>query len=88
MTLQVNNQLGQYYGVQGDHLAEGADPRQPERHAARSTASTWCSTSHGSKLAIVAWRTGGAVYWISNTLTQNLSNSQMLAIAASLTRAK
>ena len=42
----------------------------------------------GSKLAMVAWKTGGAVYWISNTLTQNLSNSQMLAIASSFTRAR
>ena len=28
-----------------------------------------------------------ASYWISNTLTSNLSNAQMLGIAASLTRA-
>jgi hypothetical protein len=35
---------------------------------------------------MVAWETGGAAYWISNTLTSNLSNAQMLGIAASLSR--
>jgi len=29
-----------------------------------------------------------AIIWISNTLTDNLSNSQMIAIAASLTPAR
>ena len=41
----------------------------------------------GSKLTMVAWKLGGAVYWVSNTLTENLSNAQMLEIAASLTQA-
>jgi hypothetical protein len=31
----------------------------------------------------VSWKTGRNVYWISNTLLESLSNSQMLAIAAS-----
>jgi hypothetical protein len=35
----------------------------------------------------VAWRTGRAVYWVSNTLSHDLTNQQMLGIAASLTRA-
>jgi hypothetical protein len=34
----------------------------------------------------VAWHTRQGVYWISNTLTDNLTNQQMVAIAASLTR--
>ena len=41
----------------------------------------------GHKLTVVAWRTSHAVYWVSNTLTDDLSNAQMLGIAASLTRA-
>ncbi len=32
-----------------------------------------------------AWRTPQGVYWISNTLTSDVSNTQMLGIAASLT---
>ena len=39
----------------------------------------------GRKLRFVAWRTPAAVYWISNTLSNKLSNDQMLALAASLT---
>ncbi|CAB4878353.1 unannotated protein [freshwater metagenome] len=40
----------------------------------------------GSRLRIVSFRTPRAVYWISNTLTNTLTNRQMLAIARSLTR--
>jgi hypothetical protein len=35
---------------------------------------------------LVAWRTRAGVYWISNTLTSDLSNAQIVAIAASLKR--
>ena len=38
------------------------------------------------ELSLAAWRTSEGVYWISNTLTDTLSNQQMLGIAASLTR--
>jgi polyisoprenyl-teichoic acid--peptidoglycan teichoic acid transferase len=34
----------------------------------------------------VAWRTPKAVYWISNTLLQTLSERQMMAIARSARR--
>jgi polyisoprenyl-teichoic acid--peptidoglycan teichoic acid transferase len=34
----------------------------------------------------VAWRTPRAVYWVSNSLSETLTNSQMLAIARSLGR--
>jgi len=33
----------------------------------------------------VSWRTPRAVYWVSNSLSETLSNKQMLAIARSLT---
>ena len=34
-------------------------------------------------MRLVAWRTHKAVYWISNTLLQTLTEKQMLAIARS-----
>jgi LCP family protein required for cell wall assembly len=37
----------------------------------------------GDRVRLVAWRTRKAVYWISNTLLQTLSERQMLAIARS-----
>src|SRR3712207_6657209 len=40
----------------------------------------------GRRLRLVAWRTKGAAYWVSNTLTQSLDEKQMVAIAASLRR--
>jgi len=39
------------------------------------------------KITQVAWHTQQAVYWISNTLSTDISNRQMVSIAASLTRA-
>jgi hypothetical protein len=41
----------------------------------------------GGKITQVAWHTLGGVYWVSNSLTATLSNRQMIAIAASFTRA-
>jgi len=35
----------------------------------------------GGKLRLVAWRSGKASYWVSNTLSESLSNKQMLGIA-------
>ena len=41
--------------------------------------------AQGGSLTTVAWHTPQGVYWISNTLTTDISNAQMVAIAASLT---
>lgn len=43
--------------------------------------------AQGGSLAVVAWRTAHGVYWISNTLQNNITNAQMVAMAATLTRA-
>jgi hypothetical protein len=32
----------------------------------------------------VGWRSRGVLYWLTNTLLEELSNHQMLAIAASV----
>lgn len=40
----------------------------------------------GSRLRLVAWRTRRAVYWVSNTLQENVGNQQMIGMAASLAR--
>jgi LCP family protein required for cell wall assembly len=42
----------------------------------------------GGALTVVAWQKGKAVYWISNTLENNIGVRQMLAMAASFTRAR
>jgi polyisoprenyl-teichoic acid--peptidoglycan teichoic acid transferase len=43
--------------------------------------------SQGGALAVVAWKTSHGVYWISNTLQNNIPNDQMIAMAASFTPA-
>jgi hypothetical protein len=40
----------------------------------------------GTRLRLVSWSTPRAVYWISNTLSETLTSTQMLAIARSLSR--
>ena len=73
---------GEYYGLQGTTwqdppILEGASEtrtegrRQYELHY------------DGDRLRLVAWRTRKAVYWVSNTLLQSLSERQMMAIARS-----
>ena len=42
----------------------------------------------GSRIRLVAWRTGKAVYWVTNTLTLSIPNSRLIAIAGSLRRLK
>jgi hypothetical protein len=86
MTIVLNSLLGQYYGVQGTTWLKAPILSNPG--ATRTiNGKRLMEYFDGSKITMVAWETGGAAYWISNTLTSNLSNAQMLGIAASLTRA-
>jgi polyisoprenyl-teichoic acid--peptidoglycan teichoic acid transferase len=76
---------GQYYGIQGMNWKAPPildDPSQNLRMARR----TYQLFYDGSRLRLVAWRTPRGVYWVSNTLSETLSNKQMLGIARSLTR--
>jgi LCP family protein required for cell wall assembly len=85
MTLAVNPLLGQYYGVQGTTWFRPpilASPSQTRVVAGKRL----LLFANGGRLGVVAWRTRGGTYWISNTLTQDLTNQQMVGIAASLAR--
>ncbi len=86
LTLVLNASLGQYYGVQGTTWQNPPmlnDPTETRTVAGKQL----MLFANGGKLTLVAWRTPQGAYWVSNTLTSDLSNSQMVAIAASLTRA-
>ena len=37
----------------------------------------------GSHIHVIGWRSGGALYWLTNTLLEELSNAQMVALAQS-----
>jgi LCP family protein required for cell wall assembly len=87
MTLELNPVLGQYYGVQGMTWQTPpllASPTQTKMVAGKKL----FLYAQGGKITNVAWHTKQGVYWISNTLTNDISNQQMVGIAASLTRAR
>ncbi|WP_372791343.1 LCP family protein [Paraconexibacter sp.] len=84
--VMVQNQLeGQYYGVQGTTWRTPPVLKRPTSTTVVNGRKLLLYRD-GERLRFVAWRTKKAVYWVSNTLTTNLSNDQMLGIAASLTR--
>ncbi len=85
MALAFNATMGQFYGVQGTTWRAPpilASPSEIRYVGGRRLELHF----DGSKLRLVAWRTADAVYWVSNTLSLDLTNQQMLGIAASLTR--
>ncbi|MGZ6696161.1 MAG: LCP family protein [Solirubrobacteraceae bacterium] len=76
--------FGQYYGVQGTNWKAPPildDPSETMRMRGRKYQLYY----DGSRLRLVAWQTPHAVYWVSNSLSETVSNRQMLAIARSLT---
>ena len=85
LTVVLNPVLGQYYGVQGTTWQD--PPILTDKHQTRSVNGKQVDVYfNGSNITLVAWhRPGGGVYWISNTLTDDLTNAQMVAIAGSLT---
>jgi LCP family protein required for cell wall assembly len=86
MTVALDPSNGEYYGVQGTTWQNPPILNSPTE--TRTVAGKQLMLFfNGHKLSLAAWRTHQGVYWISNTLTDKLSNSQMLAIAGSLTRA-
>jgi polyisoprenyl-teichoic acid--peptidoglycan teichoic acid transferase len=74
--------VGEYYGVQG---TTWRDPPilDSDFEKRRMGKRTFELHYDGDRLRLVVWRTRKAVYWVSNTLLQTLSERQMLAIARS-----
>jgi polyisoprenyl-teichoic acid--peptidoglycan teichoic acid transferase len=85
LVLSTGRDVPQYYGVQGTTwkdppILKGAD--QTRTIAGRKLR----IYEDGNKIRMVAWRTSKAVYWISNSLDEELTRDQMLGVAASLKR--
>jgi LCP family protein required for cell wall assembly len=77
--------VGQYYGIQGMTWRSPPildDPSETRKINGRK----YELFKDGDRLRLVAWKTDKAVYWVSNTLLQSLTNKEMLGIAESLTR--
>ena len=75
----------EYYGIQGTTWREPPILDGPSETVTRNGRKLQLHYD-GRKLRLVAWRTDKAVYWVSNTLLRDLSNRQMVGIAASLQR--
>jgi LCP family protein required for cell wall assembly len=86
MTLVLNQILGQYYGIQAMQWQNPPLLNSPS-YTTMAGGKRLQVFASGGKVTQVAWHTPQGVYWISNTLTNNLSGGQMVAIMASLTRA-
>jgi LCP family protein required for cell wall assembly len=72
--------VGDYYGIQGTTWKDAPildGPREERRVKGR----TFQLHYDGDRVRLVAWETDTAVYWVSNTLLQTLTERQMLAIA-------
>jgi polyisoprenyl-teichoic acid--peptidoglycan teichoic acid transferase len=85
-TLLISMDAGEYYTVQGTTWQDPpilADPSSVRvvRHRKLDL------YSQGGQVTLVAWHTKKAVYWISNTLENQISNPEMVGMAASLARA-
>ncbi len=73
--------LGQYYDLEGttwQHPPILNNPSQTIQLGGRLMQVYF----EGRRIRLIAWRDGGGVYWLVNTLGNVLSNRQMLAIAA------
>jgi polyisoprenyl-teichoic acid--peptidoglycan teichoic acid transferase len=85
--LTENETEGQYYGVEGtgwQHppLLDGKTTTY------RAGGRNFTLIGDGSHLRFVVWRTRKGVYWVSNTLSLDLSTNQMIGLARSLTKVK
>jgi polyisoprenyl-teichoic acid--peptidoglycan teichoic acid transferase len=85
MTLVINAAEGWYYTIQGTAWRGAPILRAPSK-IVHLLGKRLVEYDDGSKIAMVAYYTPKDVYWVSNTLDNHISNGQMLAIAASLTR--
>ena len=73
---------GGYYGIEGTNWLNPplfANPSATLTIHGR----TYMFIDDGSHWHDIGWRSGNALYWVSNTLLEDLSNAQMLALAES-----
>jgi polyisoprenyl-teichoic acid--peptidoglycan teichoic acid transferase len=73
---------GGYYDFEGTDWLDPPIVAHPDEERTIG-ARTYMFFSDGSHIHMIAWRESKALYWVVNTLLEELSNSQMLAIARS-----
>jgi polyisoprenyl-teichoic acid--peptidoglycan teichoic acid transferase len=76
------NGLGGYYDFEGTDWLNPPlidHPQETRKIGSR----TYMIFSDGGRIHTIAWRAGGVLYWVTNTLLEDLTNQQMLGIARS-----
>jgi LCP family protein required for cell wall assembly len=81
----AQGEAGQYYGVQGTTWKAPPILDNPTDQV-RMRKRTYQRYFDGRRIRLIAWKTPKAVYWVSNTLSQKLTNKQMMDVARSLQR--
>jgi LCP family protein required for cell wall assembly len=76
------NALGGYYDFEGTDWKKPPIIAHPNEQR-KIGHTTYMLFTDGSHIHVIAWRQGKMVYWLTNTLLEDLSNEQMLAIARS-----
>jgi hypothetical protein len=76
------NALGGYYDFEGTDWPHPPIIAHPTEERRIGNAK-YMIFADGSHIHLVAWRRGKMLYWLANTLLEDLSNAQMLAIARS-----
>lgn len=79
-------ELGAYYGIQGTTWKDPPLLENPSETQKLTGGRTLLLYGDGNRLRLVALKTPGGAYWVSNTLLLSLTNRQMVAIARSLRR--
>jgi LCP family protein required for cell wall assembly len=75
------NLQGSYYDFQGtDWLSP---PLFKNARTEQIGGRTYKLIDDGAHIHVIGWRSGRVLYWLTNTLVEDLSNAQMLAIAKS-----
>jgi polyisoprenyl-teichoic acid--peptidoglycan teichoic acid transferase len=75
------NVLGGYYDLEGTDWLN--PPLFAHAHTQKVGGRSYRLIDDGSHIHVVGWRSGRVLYWVANTLLEELSNAQMLAIAGS-----
>lgn len=75
------NQIGGYYDFEGSDWL--SPPLFAHSHSRLIEGRRYLLVDDGSHIHVVGWRENGVLYWVTNTLLEELSNQQMLAIARS-----
>jgi hypothetical protein len=76
--------LGQYYGFEATRWSDAPILHNPD-DVRTIGGRTYDLFYDGGTLRLVAWEEDDAAYWLSNTLTESLTNQQMIEIARGMT---